>query len=133
MRFLHLEDDPTDALLIQRAIKRADIAAEITQVKSAADFCNELESNKFDAVIIDHGIPGFNAQAAVKYSRQHQSVPVIVCSGAVQPEDVNARLQEGATDYVLKDQLWQLVSSLSNIAPNNKQQQHLALLEKYKP
>jgi signal transduction histidine kinase/DNA-binding response OmpR family regulator len=131
MRLLHLEDDPTDALLIERAIKRADIAADITQVKSAADFCNQLESNTFDVVIIDHGIPGFNAQAAVKYSRQHQSIPVIVCSGAVQLEDVNARLQEGATDYVLKDQLWQLVSSLRHIDHDNKQQQHLARIEQY--
>lgn len=131
MRLLHLEDDPTDALLIARAIKRADLDANIVHVNSAADFCNALEQNRFDAVIIDHGIPGFNAQEAVRFSQQHQAVPVIVCSGGVQPEQVSARLAEGATDYVLKDQLWQLVSSLRHIERDNQLQQRVARLERH--
>jgi len=131
MRLLHLEDDPTDALLIERAIKRTDIDTEITHVSSATDFCNALEQQHFDAVIIDNGIPGFNAQAAVRLSQQRQSVPVIVCSGGVQPEEVAARLQEGATDYVLKDQLWQLISSLRHLHHIGKQQQRISQLEDY--
>lgn len=131
MRLLHLEDDPTDALLIQRALKRADLDAEVVHVSSAADFCGALEQHRFDAVIIDHGIPGFNAQAAVKCSQQHQAIPVIVCSGGIQPEEVTARLREGATDYVLKDQLWQLISSLRHIERDNKLQQRINQLESH--
>lgn len=121
MRILHLEDNPDDALLVQIALAREGISAEITRIDSAANFRNAVAAGEYDAVVVDNGVPGFNAKAALEFSlQQHADLPVIVCSGAARPEDVSARLKEGATEYVVKDHLWQLAATLRRIDDRNQ-------------
>lgn len=124
MRVLHLEDDPNDALLVQRTLERAGLSAEITNINSAPEFRDAVSSGAYDAIVVDNGVPGFNAKAALEYSRrQNIDIPVIVCSGSSDPQEIGARLREGAVDYVLKDHLWQLAATLQRLG-DRKQQRH---------
>jgi signal transduction histidine kinase len=116
MRILHLEDNASDSILIERTLQRHGIAADLLCARSGDEFRSALADGGFDVVLVDNGVPGFSGKAALQYSRANNAdIPVIFCSGAARDEDVTTRLREGASDYVLKDHLWQLVAALRRV------------------
>ncbi|HEY0680689.1 MAG TPA: ATP-binding protein [Steroidobacter sp.] len=118
MKILHLEDNPSDALLVERGIQRQGIQASFIQVRSASEFVAALQAGGFDLVLVDNNLPGYSAQDAIAAAKAtFPNVPVIVCSGAAQDADVAASFAAGADDYVLKDHLWQVAAALRR---NNK-------------
>jgi signal transduction histidine kinase/DNA-binding response OmpR family regulator len=116
MKILHLEDSPSDAYLVQRTLSRHGLAAQIQCAKSADEFRTALTNETFDVIVVDNGLPGFDGHAALEFARQHRpDLPLIFCSGAAREDDVIAKLDLGATDYVLKEHLWQLVAALRRV------------------
>jgi signal transduction histidine kinase/CheY-like chemotaxis protein len=113
MRILHLEDNPSDAILVERSIKSQGIDATFLPVSSADEFSAALKAGGFDVVLVDNGLPGYGALHAVTQSKSmHPETPVIVCSGGARDADVAATLSAGASDYVLKDYPWMLAVAL---------------------
>jgi signal transduction histidine kinase/CheY-like chemotaxis protein len=116
MKILHLEDNASDSILIERTLQRHGIEADFLCARSGDEFRNALASGGFDVVLVDNGVPGFSGKAALQYAKiNNADIPVIFCSGAARDEDVSTRLREGASDYVLKDHLWQLVAALRRV------------------
>ena len=116
MKILHLEDNASDSILIERTLQRNGIEADVLCARSGDEFRKALDGGGFDVVLVDNGVPGFSGKAALQYSRvNNDHIPVIFCSGAARDEDVATRLREGASDYVLKDHLWQLVAALRRV------------------
>jgi CheY-like chemotaxis protein len=117
MRILHLEDNPHDSVFVERGIERQGIAATFTQARSREEFSEALRGGSYDIVLVDNGLPGFNARDAITLSKSnHPHVPVIVCSGAARDADVEASFAAGASDYVLKDYSWQLAAALRRLS-----------------
>jgi len=115
-RILHLEDDSTDALLVQRTLERGGIEADVTVATGAAQYRAALDAGGFDLILSDHGVPGFSGNAALELARQKCAhVPFIFVSGAVDETRAMSALEEGVTDYVVKGQLWQLVRALRRL------------------
>lgn len=113
MKILHLEDNPSDSLIIERGVQRQGIGATFIQARSPTEFSAALEAGGFDVVLVDNNLPGYSAQDAIAEAKAtHPNVPVIVCSGAAQDSEVAATFSAGANDYVLKDHLWQLSAAL---------------------
>lgn len=113
LRILHLDDDPMDAVFVQRAVHAQGVEATFTDATTAAEFTRALAADSFDAVIVDNGLPGYSAKEAIgqaKAAAPH--VPVIVCSGGGRDADVAANFAAGANDYVLKDYPSMLVAVL---------------------
>jgi signal transduction histidine kinase len=116
MKILHLEDNASDSILIERTLQRNGVEADVLCARSGEEFRTALDSGAFDVVLVDNGVPGFSGKAALQYSKINKAeIPVIICSGAARDEDVATRLKEGASDYVLKDHLWQLVAALRRV------------------
>jgi CheY-like chemotaxis protein len=116
VKILHLEDSPSDAYLVQRTLSRHGLESQIVCAKSADEFRSALLGEMFDVIVVDNGLPGFDGRAALEFARQHRpDLPLIFCSGAARPEDALAKLDLGATDYVLKEHLWQLVAALRRL------------------
>src|SRR5208337_2097384 len=64
-------------------------------------------------VISDHGLPQFDAPRALAVLQQSgQYIPFIVVSGAIGEETAVALMKAGAHDYVMKDRLSRLASSV---------------------
>lgn len=113
MKILHLEDNPSDALIIERGIQRQGIPATFIQARSSSEFFAALQAGGFDVVLVDNNLPGYSAEDAIARAKaSYPEIPVIVCSGAAQDAEVAAMFAAGANDYVLKDHLWQLSAAL---------------------
>lgn len=113
MKILHLEDSASDALIIERRLQKDGIQAEFIPARSREEFLGALETGDFDVVIVDNGLPRFDAREAISLSKaRYADLPVIVCSGAAREADVTAGFAAGADDYVLKDYAWQLTAAL---------------------
>ena len=109
LRFVLLEDDPSDAELIQLELARNGIAVEWRHVVSERDFRDALARAQPDLVLADYTLPGFDGLAALKIALQRApDVPFIFVSGSLGEERAIEALKSGATDYVLKDHLQRL-------------------------
>jgi PAS domain S-box-containing protein len=78
-------------------------------VDNRVDFVAALQNVKVDLILSDNKLPSFDGLAALQISRElSPKVPFIFVSGSVGEERAVDLLQNGATDYVLKDRLSRL-------------------------
>jgi PAS domain S-box-containing protein len=113
LRILHLEDNPADGELIQSMLEAGGIASTIQRVETPADFEAALNQGCFDLIISDHTLPSFDGLSALGLARKKDpEIPFIFVSGTIGEELAVDSLKQGATDYVLKDRLSRLVTSI---------------------
>src|SRR3989442_12869267 len=113
LRILHLEDNPADGELIQSMLEAGGIASTMQRVETPADFESALDQGCFDLIMSDQALPGFDGLSAVGLApKKHPEVPFIFVSGTIGEELAVDSLKQGATDYVLKDRLSRLVTSV---------------------
>jgi PAS domain S-box-containing protein len=105
-----LEDDPSDAELIQLQLAQQGRKLECLHVSSESEYRAALQHAP-DLVLADYTLPGFDGLAALRIVRDlHPDVPFIFVSGSLGEERAIEALKSGATDYVLKDRLQRLGS-----------------------
>ncbi|MCL4466751.1 MAG: PAS domain S-box protein [Chloroflexi bacterium] len=108
LRVLLLEDNPIDAELMLRELRRDGFEPVWRRVESADDFAGAL-SPELDVVLSDYSLPHFDALAALRVVEDSQlGLPFIVVSGAISEEVAVDCMKRGAADYILKDRLARL-------------------------
>jgi signal transduction histidine kinase len=113
LRILLLEDSDPDAKLLESRLEDAGLAFELTRVQTHADFNDAVARCRFDLILSDYNVPGFDGLSALAASHLGcPDVPFIFVTGALGEERAIELLKKGATDYVLKDRLERLVPSL---------------------
>jgi len=86
---------------------------DISPVETPADFEAALDQRCFDLILSDHTLPSFDGLYPRGIARQkHPELPFIFVSGTIGEELAVDSLKQGATDYVLKDRLSRLVTSV---------------------
>jgi len=121
IRLLLVEDSEDDAELLLRALRKGGYSVEYRRVDSGPDLASALIHESWDIVITDHNLPGFNSQAvltAVKNS--HLDLPVIIVSGSIGETIAVEAMKNGASDYIMKDNLARLVPAVSRELRENK-------------
>ena len=114
LRILLLEDDPTDAALIQELLEADNIACEVTLAQTRTEFVGGLEDPAIELILADYKLPSFDGLSALKLAQNvRPGLPFIFVSGALGEEVAIEALKIGATDYVLK-------GGLSRLAPSVK-------------
>jgi len=104
IRILIVEDNPDDAELTKRELKKIGTPYEIQWVDSKASFLKELETRLPDVILCDYKMPDLGGPEALEIVRgRSQVIPFIVVSGTIGEDIAVEMLQAGATDYVLKD------------------------------
>lgn len=112
LHILHLEDDPLDAELVCEALIADDLHAHITRVDTRDEFVAAL-AGSVELILADYAVPGFDGlDAQVIATRQRPEVPFIFVSGTLGEEVAVERIKAGACDYVLKQRLSRLPSSI---------------------
>src|SRR5882672_8439513 len=113
LRILHLEDNPTDAELIQAILETEGIICDVTRVDTQADFFASIEQGGFDLILTDYTLPSFDGLSALKIALEKcPDVPFIFVSGTLGEEVAVEALKIGATDYILKQRLSRIVPSV---------------------
>jgi response regulator RpfG family c-di-GMP phosphodiesterase len=109
LRILILEDEPTDAALVEHELRRAGLEFTALTVGRRAPFIRALTEFVPDLVLVDYKLPDFDGLSAVKAVRQVSAdLPVILVTGALKDEAALEVIKAGANDYVLKDVLIRL-------------------------
>jgi len=113
LHILMLEDVETDADLIRRELDRANVAFESRRVTTRDGFLQGLRSFAPDIVLVDYSLPSFDGMTALEIAQERRpQVPVVFVSGAIGEERAIETLKQGATDYVLKDELSRLAPAV---------------------
>jgi signal transduction histidine kinase len=109
LRILHLEDNSNDALLVERALAAGGVACSIARVATRAEYMAALEDKGFDLMLCDNTLPGFDGLSALRLCRERSpNLPFIFVTGTLGEEQAVESMQNGATDYVLKERLFRL-------------------------
>jgi len=114
LRILILEDQNTDAELMERELRKGGISFSSKRVETKEDFLREIKAFIPDIILSDYKLPSFDGSSALAIAREHcPEIPFIFVSGTIGEELAIETLKDGATDYVLKERLTRLVPAAS--------------------
>ena len=104
VRVLHLEDNPYDAELADRALAASGLSCSITRVSTEHELEVALVEGSFDLVLSDHRLRGFDGKEALVFVRKaFPDLPFILLSGSIRDETAAEMLSLGANDCISKD------------------------------
>src|SRR5215470_5119008 len=113
LRILHLEDDGKDAELIESVLEGGGIVSQVTRVETRDEFIASLDEGGFDLILADFSLPSFDGLSALQVALERSpDVPFIFVSGALGEDVAIEAVKIGAMDYVLKERLSRIVSSV---------------------
>ncbi len=101
-RVLYIDDDAGLARLVAKALDRGGF--EVVHAPSGAEGLKRLKNETFDAVTLDHHMPGETGLDVLKQIRaMPDAPPVLYVTGSEHSQVAVAALKAGAVDYVWKD------------------------------
>ncbi len=113
LRLLLVEDNPDDAELILRVLRKGGYQVDYTRVDNAPDLTRQLREADWELVLSDYAMPHFNGLAALKLVKEHNpDIPFIVISGTIGEELAVEAMRKGAQDYLMKDNLTRLLPAI---------------------
>ncbi|TGK12037.1 hybrid sensor histidine kinase/response regulator [Leptospira fletcheri] len=122
LKFLFLEDSPTDLELIQRELKRGGVEYVSLHVQDRDAYLKAIVEEKPDFIFSDFSLPNFDGLSALTLAKEAcPSTPFIFVSGTYGEDAAIQTLTRGATDYVLKDRLVKLVPALKRALRENEE------------
>jgi signal transduction histidine kinase len=108
-----IEDNPEDAFLIERVLRKDNMVFVTERVDTREEFCESIGRFQPDVVLSDHGLPRFNSREALKISlKERAAAPFILVTGTMSDEIAISCLRDGADDYILKGNLSRLPSAI---------------------
>ncbi len=113
LQILHLEDSELDHELTLAHLARGHLRAQVRRIDSEAEFLGALEERGWDAIISDYNLPGFSGLVALDLLKASgHEVPFILVSGEIGEDTAVEAMRNGASDYLLKNNLARLVPAL---------------------
>ena len=112
LRVLHLEDSELDHELTLAHLRRGGLRVSVRRIDSEAEFLAALDAD-WDAIISDYNLPGFSGLVALDLLKARDvDVPFILVSGEIGEDTAVEAMRNGASDYLLKNNLARLVPAL---------------------
>jgi len=113
VNILMVEDSRDDADLLSFELDRGKINHTITRVWEIKKLESELHKPDWDLLLCDYFLPGFTGADAIKIIQKiRPELPIILVSGMVGEDKAVEVLRLGVKDYILKDNLNRLISSV---------------------
>ena len=113
LHILHLEDSEFDHELTLAQLARGGLRADVRRIDSEAEFLAALGERGWDAIISDYNLPGFSGLVALDLLMANgRDVPFILVSGEIGEDTAVEAMRNGASDYLLKNNLARLVPAL---------------------
>lgn len=112
---LLVEDNPRDAELTIRALKKRNLANNLFLVSDGAqaldflfcraEYANRIRQTPIKVVLLDLKLPkvsGLEVLQAIKSDERTRSIPVVILTSSRQDPDVKAAYDLGANSYIVK-------------------------------
>lgn len=118
-----LEDMPVDLELIKRQVKRFNSTVLFSVARQRSEFEEKVILFQPDIVLSDYNLPDMNGLEALLYVREHlNSTPFVFITGILNDEEKVAEgILNGASGYLLKDNLRNLPELLQRVVKQNEQ------------
>lgn len=142
LKILILEDTFSDADLLLRELKKAELEFTFEIVQNRETFESALFNFNPDLILSDFNLPSFDGLAAFRIKNETKpEIPFIIVSGAIGEEKAVELIKTGITDYAQKDKLFTLNQKITRalkeveekrekkIAEEKIKNQHAKLLE----
>jgi PAS domain S-box-containing protein len=124
LKILCLEDSPRDAEIMQELLIDAGYELSMDCAAAEKEFVSLLRNKKYDIILSDFKLPGFDGFAALRWSVEIcPNVPFICVSGSIGESLAVEMLKKGAIDYVLKDRLERLPSAIHRAIDEAKEKE----------
>ncbi len=118
-------------MLIDHELRTAGLSFEVKRVETRDEFVRQLEQNPPDVILSDHGLPSFDGFAALELARsKYPDIPFIFVTGSMGEELAIDSLRSGATDYVLKNRMSNLVPAVERALRLARERMKRKLAEK---
>jgi sigma-B regulation protein RsbU (phosphoserine phosphatase) len=130
IKILLLEDSPSDVDLVKRTLLKNDLVFSMEVVSTRLGFEEKLFGFDPDIVLSDHSLPQFSSLEALEIARnKKKNIPFILITGSVSEEFAVDCMKAGVDDYILKNSLIRLPSSIHNILSKNKVKREKDIVE----
>lgn len=107
LNVLVVDDEPVSRQMVRRLLADAGIEAEIEEADSAAETVKILSDKRYDVALLDYRLPDGTAISILrglrKFGRLH--TPIIVMTAHAHKEAASESVQEGAQDYLPKENM----------------------------
>lgn len=115
LRVLIVEDMPADAELAIYEIKKTLNNPLVKIVDNEPDFLDALDTFSPGLIISDYQMPTFNGLLALEHTlKKTPFTPFIVLTGSMNEETAVKCMKAGATDYVIKEHILRLGTSIES-------------------
>ncbi len=113
VRIIFIDDSEDDVLLLTLELQRGGLDFVCHHVEALAELERALVSQPWDLVITDHHLVGFSSVDVLALVQHiNPDLPVIIVSGALSENTAVSSLQQGAQDFVMKDNLARLLPAI---------------------
>lgn len=120
IKVLIVEDNPADAELVLRELRRAEFDPQWTRVETEADYLDHLNP-ELDLILSDFVMPEFSGLRALELVKERgYGIPFIIVSGTMGEDVAVEAIRQGATDYLLKDRTTRLGSAVERALQDAK-------------
>ncbi|MBE9096264.1 EAL domain-containing protein [Tychonema sp. LEGE 07203] len=135
LKLLIVEDMAEDIELIVLALEAGGVNFNCDTAQTATECRQLLQKCKYDAVLSDYRLPGFNGLEVLKLMQElGQDIPFILVTGSLGEEAAVECIKAGMTDYVFKGRLFRLPTvlerSLQEYKMRRQQQEAIAQIQR---
>jgi two-component system cell cycle sensor histidine kinase/response regulator CckA len=123
IRVLLIEDSPEDAELIIRRLEKGGYKVDFERVESEPAAKAALDRD-WDLILCDHTLPHFSGYSALTiWKSKRCTTPFIFISGTLGEQAAVEALKQGASDYLLKDNLTRLIPAIERALRETKERE----------
>lgn len=109
LRILILEEQEEDARRMQHELEKTGYTFLLQRVADEESYAQALEQQVFDLILSEYYLNDFTARVALRLMHERNlDIPFIVVTDSLAEEYVVALMQQGASDYIIKDRMARL-------------------------
>ncbi len=116
LEIIHLESNASNGELVAESLRRGELGSRLVRVQTADAFDEQLQrSGKIDLILAAADCTDCDGFRALALAREKRPEVPFVFLGANNHEDAAKALDAGASDFILKEHLPQLISVVRRI------------------
>jgi len=106
LKILVVDDDELDRMAVRRALTKAGVQMELSEVSDGYVALSTLKNTKYDCVFLDYRLPDQDALTLIhKLNSWEIKVPLVILTGQGDEDIAVELMKAGATDYLSKSKV----------------------------